>query len=101
MSFPFQQAPTIQEFIDGLIAGHGCELHTLPAEVQLFGPRGPISVQYLLRNVEGGILTSEPLPEDLQDRLSPDTARRLIVQLKLSATAWMWAGDPYKYPFDD
>lgn len=67
----------------------------------LRGPRGPTTIQYLARTVNGEALYSEPLPEDLQDRISPDSARRLIVQLKLPISVWKWAGNPYDIPEDD
>jgi hypothetical protein len=99
VAYPFTQAPTYRQFIDGLVANHGCQLRQLQGD--LHGPRGPIKIAYLSRQVEGKVLLSEPLAEELDDRISPDSVRRLIVQLQLPKKCWMWAGDPYDYPFDD
>jgi hypothetical protein len=100
MAYPFAQAPTVREVVDRLVSQHGCVLRELDAE--LHGPRGPVKIQYLIRNVDGRDLLSEPLPSDLDERLSPDTARRLIVQLKLDPeSCWHWAGNPLDLPDDD
>jgi hypothetical protein len=60
-----------------------------------------VTIDYIARQVDGALLLSEPLPEDDEERLSPDTARRLIIQLRLPSEAWLWAGDPYRMPDDD
>jgi hypothetical protein len=58
---------------------------------RLAGPRGSVDVDYIHSNVDGEDLYSEALP-DLDERLSPDTARRLMKHLRLPAEAWRWAG---------
>lgn len=93
MAYPFEQAPTVEDFISNLTENYGCELRTLPSD--LTGPRGDTKIRFLARTASGVLLFSEPLPSDLQDRLSPDSARRLIVQLRLPSECWRWAGDPY------
>ena len=98
MAYPFAQAPTVTEFVDRLRA-HGCEHRGLPPGIH--GPHGPIEITYLLRKVGDKELLSEPLPTDHNERLSPDTVRRLLVQLELPATLWPWAGDPYTLTDDD
>src|SRR5215469_2123336 len=100
MAYPFLQAPTVTEVVERLCEQHGCVLRELDAE--LHGPRGAVRIQYLSRTVNGSELLSEPLPGDLKERLSPDTARRLIVQLRLDpAACWIWAGGPANLPDDD
>lgn len=93
MSYPFGKAPTVCEFVDRLVAEFNCQLHDLDGAT-LQGPRGEVKIQYVTRTYNGSDLVSEPLPESLEDRVSPDTARRLIVQLRLPKEAWMWAGVP-------
>jgi hypothetical protein len=100
MAYPFAQAPTVAEVVDRLVKEYGCVLRELDGE--LHGPRGPVKIEYLTRTLNGGELLSEPLPSDLQERLCPDTARRLIVQLKLDpASCWIWAGNPMDLPDDE
>lgn len=100
MAYPFSKAPTVEEFVRGLVEKYGCQLHTLDGDIVLVGPRGPVSIKYLTRNEGDQELISEPLPEHIGDCLCPDSARRLIVQLKLPKEAWLWAGDPYALPDD-
>ena len=102
MAYPFRSAPTVRAFVERLVSEYGCKLTTLP--FRFGGPRGGTTIQYLIREYgEDGKyeLHSEPLPSLLDEMLSPDTARRLIVQLKLPREAWIWAGDPYELPADD
>jgi hypothetical protein len=88
MAYPFGQAPTVREFADSL-KQYGCTIKKL--KDRLAGPRGLVDVDYIHRNVDGQDLYSEPLP-DLDERLSPDTARRLMKHLRLPPEAWRWAG---------
>jgi hypothetical protein len=99
MAYPFAQAPTFEIFVENLVRNHGCERRSLPNI--LHGPRGAVTIEYLARMVDGRELYSEPLPEHLGEMLSPDSARRIIVQLKLPREVWTWAGDPYTIPDDD
>ena|SRR5256885_14217699 len=103
MAYPFAQAPTTAEYVARLVRDHGCVLRNLDdeADYQIVGPRGPVQIKYLSRTVDGREFLSEPLPEDMDERLSPDSTRRLIVQLKLPREVWPWAGDPYNIPDDD
>lgn len=94
MAFPFARAPSFEELIADLIERHGCRLRILDG-FALKGPRGDVVIQYLERTVGERLLTSEPLPTYLADRVSPDSLRRLIVQLQLPKSVWVWAGDPY------
>lgn len=94
MAFPFIKAPKFQELVDQLVQDHGCQLRTLH-EYKLRGPRGDVAIQYLVRQVDGKLLASEPLATHLDDCISPDSLRRLIVQLQLPKSVWIWAGDPY------
>jgi hypothetical protein len=91
MAYPFAQAPTVREFADSL-QQHGCTIKKL--KDRLAGPRGMVDCDYIHRHADGQDLYSEPLPTDLDERLSPDMARRLMKQLRLPPDAWRWAGTP-------
>lgn len=91
MAYPFSQAPTVKDFLKSLEPLH-CEVLTL--DNPLVGPRGKVDVRYVRRTVDGAELFSEPLPNDLNERISPDSMRRWIKQLNLPSSVWPWAGAP-------
>ena len=99
MAYPFAKAPAVGSLVDRAVNEYGCTLHTL--ENAAVGPKGTVSFEYLSRQVDGETLLSEPLPTNKTEPLSPDSARRLIKQLKLPPEAWDWAGNPYDIPDDD
>jgi hypothetical protein len=80
VAYPFAQAPTVTEFVGAAVKRHGCTLEEIE---HMVGPDGPISFQYLTRVHEGHLVISEPLPADPEERLAPDTLRRLCAQLRL------------------
>lgn len=80
MAYPFAQAPTVREFIDAAVHQHGCALEEMTG---IEGPSGPVSFRYLSRRYEGSLVISEPIPPNPEERLAPDTLRRLCAQLKL------------------
>ena len=80
MAYPFAQCPTVKEFV-AKVKPFGAELKTLDAE--MVGPRGPVTITYLERQTGDTVRQTEPLPEDLDERLFWDTIRRLCRQLDL------------------
>jgi len=92
MAYPFEQAPTFRDFAERA-KKYGCTLEVSGQSIA--GPRGTVPIQYLRRTMQDNtILISEPLPTEIDDRMSPDSARRLIAQLKLPDDMWSWAGSP-------
>lgn len=88
MAYPFAQAPTTRDFVEKA-KGLGCTCEQVD---DVTGPRGDTVISYLKRKNGDGVLISEPLPEDPEERLAPDTLRRFCKQLKL---------DPPPYDFID
>lgn len=68
MPFPFTAFPTLRAFIDAAVA-QGCREGTI--EGRLVGPRGPVSIRYLVAPGPNGALAILPEMGD-EDRLSPE-----------------------------
>jgi hypothetical protein len=85
MAYPFAKAPTVKEFVDKLKQDFNCTCEHLDG---LVGPRGEVVISYLARKHNGDTLVSEPLPENKDERVSPDTLRRICAQLKADVKAF-------------
>ena len=80
MAYPFVQMPTVSEFVH-FCEGQGAELRELKND--LVGPRGKVKIQFLYRKKAKERIT-EPLPTNFNERLTPDTLRRLCRQIGVS-----------------
>lgn len=77
MAHPFQQMPTLREFIDAAVE-EGCEERV--SESEIIGPRGPTRARYL-RGTNGVVYI---LPEMADgDRLTPTTMASMARALRL------------------
>ena len=84
LPYPFHQAPTVQEFVD--VATNPPVNAELKNAADIVGPRGKTVIRYLHKD---GSFT-EPLPEDFDERLGPDSLRRLCRQIGMDV-ADFWA----------
>lgn len=80
MAYPFARAPSTAEFVTRL-RSQGAELLTVPGEV--IGPRGPVTIRYLKRIVDGEPLFSEPLADSDDEVVGWDKLRRVCRQLQV------------------
>lgn len=80
MAYPFAKAPTVKEFADKA-KENGCVCEHIDG---ITGPRGAVVISYLKHDIGGKTLISEPLPSDPEERVSPDTMRRLCDQIALN-----------------
>jgi hypothetical protein len=73
------QAPRVSDFVRVATSKHGCRVET---DDSIFGPRGDVKFRYLVKDVEGkSPLVTQPLPEDDDERLTPDVLRGLCRQV--------------------
>lgn len=82
MAYPFSEAPTVEQFIQTACNKYKCELKTLSRP--LYGPRGAVAIEYLKKSQK----FSEPLPLDREERLGPESLRRLCGQLGIPVQAF-------------
>lgn len=80
MAYPFCEAPKVIDFINQAKDHFGCECRHKDGIV---GPRGEVVMSYLVREHEGRKFVTEPLPIESDERLAPDTLRRLCAQLDI------------------
>ena len=73
--------PTVQQFVEQVVA-HEPRVALRTLESSLVGPKGEIEIQFLYLSDEA---FTEPLPSDINEVLTPDTMRRLCVQLGLDS----------------
>ena len=78
MAYPFAQAPTTSEIVSKLESRCGAKLCTAGP---ITGPRGPVTIRYLRREASNGILFSEPLSDEDNERMGWDHLRRVCRQL--------------------
>lgn len=80
MTYPMMKFPTVGEFIQKT-EGYGATLRKTTSTVT--GPRGPVVFRYLERQTDDGIRRTTPLPDNDDERLSPDSFGSFIRQLSL------------------
>ena len=74
--------PTVAEFLKFCEEHANAELRTTKA--LLSGPKGRVKINYLFRRTGKKIWHTEPLPTDHNERMTPDTLRRLCKQIGIS-----------------
>ena len=82
MAYPFVQMPTVAQFIAFCQDIHGAELRSTNGRIE--GPRGRVDIQYLFRQPSKKAYYTEALPTDFNERMTPDTLRRLCKQIGVS-----------------
>ena len=82
MAFPFQQMPTLAEFVESATGSHGCQLHVPDFEIK--GPDGSVKAHYLTREQDGETLhvVLPEIPDD--ERLTPVVLYSLCERLGIS-----------------
>lgn len=79
MAYPFAKAPTTGDIVSRLGDRFGATLRR--AEGTIIGPRGPVAIRYLMREVNGAVMVSEPLADDDGEFVGWDKLRRVCRQL--------------------
>lgn len=81
MTYPFSQAPTVDEFIATATSKLGCTCTQIDGIV---GPRGPEVLTYLHRETDDGrVVHTDALPKKRELRLKPDLLRHLCRRLEI------------------